>query len=144
MYQKLLIICYTVPEILGCFLPSPWPNSLKKQNFKKKNEKTNKTKKTQKNKTTTTTTTTWRYHFRQVYQKSWLYAILFLRYMVCDGCNCYFSFLTIFCPFTALTAWKTKIWIKKKHLEVSPFDTSVPKIMIICYTVPEIYGVWWM
>ena len=64
--------------------------------------------------------------------------------MVRDVCNCYFSFWTIFCPFTALTAWKIKISIKKKHLEVSPIWTNVPKIMIICYTVSEIYGVWRM
>ena len=29
--------------------------------------------------------------------------------MVCDRCNCYFSFLTIFCPFTPLTAQKIKL-----------------------------------
>ena len=28
--------------------------------------------------------------------------------------------------------------MKKKHLEISSFYNSVPKIMIICYTVPEI------
>ena len=36
--------------------------------------------------------------------------------MVCDGCNCYFSFLAIFCSFTPLTAQKIKIskkWKKK-------------------------------
>ena len=54
-------------------------------------------------------------NFTQVYQKSWSYAILFLRYMVRDGFNCYFSFWTIFCPFTALTARKIKVWIKKKR-----------------------------
>ena len=57
---------------------------------------------------------TWRYHhLTQVYQKSWSYATLFLRYMVHDGCN-YFWFWTSFCPFTALTAQKIEIWIKKK------------------------------
>ena len=61
--------------------------------------------------------------------------------MMCDGCN-YFSFWTIFCPFTPLTAQKIKILKKwKKHLEISSFYTSVPKIMIICYTVPEIWYV---
>ena len=64
--------------------------------------------------------------------------------MVRDVCNCYFSFWTIFCPFTTLTAQKINISIKTKHLEVSRFWTNVPKIMIICYTVPEIYGVWRM
>ena len=29
--------------------------------------------------------------------------------------------------------------MKKKHLEKSSFYTSVPKIMIICYTVPDIW-----
>ena len=28
----------------------------------------------------------------------------------------------------------------KRCLEISLFDTSVPKIMIICYTVPEIWS----
>ena len=69
-------------------------------------------------KTTTTTTPNWRYHdFPQVYQKSWSYATLFLRYMVCDGCNCYFSFWAIFCLFTALTAQKIKILKLKKKIK---------------------------
>ena len=38
---------------------------------------------------------------------------------------------TIFCPFTAQKM--------KKSLEISSFYTSAPKIMIICYTVPEIW-----
>ena len=53
-----------------------------------------------------------------------------------DGQN-FLSFWTVFCPFTPLTTWKIKIlknW--KKYLEISSFYTSVPKIMIICYTVP--------
>ena len=62
--------------------------------------------------------------------------------MAHEGCNCYFSFWTIFCPFTPLTAQKMKISKKwKKSLEISSFYTSVPKIMIICYTVPEIWHV---
>ena len=56
--------------------------------------------------------------------------------MMHGGCNCYFSFLAIFCPFIPLTAWKNKISKnEKKHLEISSLYTSVPKIMIICYTV---------
>ena len=35
--------------------------------------------------------------------------------IVCDGCNCYFSFWAIFCPFTSLTAWKRKISKKWKN-----------------------------
>ena len=63
--------------------------------------------------------------------------------MACDGCNCYFSIWTIFCLFSLLTAQKMKIskkW-KKKHLGISSIDTGVPKIMIIGYTVPEIWHV---
>ena len=60
--------------------------------------------------------------------------------MVCDRCNCCFSFSAIFCPFTPLTAQKIKILKKwKKRLEISSFYNSVPKLMIICYTVPEIW-----
>ena len=95
--------------------------------------------------------TPWRYHhFTQTYQKLWSYAILLLRYMVRDGCNCYFLFWAIFCPFTPLTARKKKILEKwknsnnKSNLEILPFYTSVLKIMVICYTFPKIYGVWQM
>ena len=59
--------------------------------------------------------------------------------MVCDGCN-YFSFWAIFCPFTPLTTRKIKISKKwKQLLDISSFYTT--KIMIICYTVPEIWRV---
>ena len=51
------------------------------------------------------------------------------------GCNCYFSFWAVFSPFTLLTAQK----MKKKHLEASTLTTSVPKIVITCSTVPEIW-----
>ena len=47
------------------------------------------------------------------------------------------SLWTIFCPFTPLWTQKIKIlknW--KKPLEISSLYTSVPKIMIICCTVP--------
>ena len=30
-------------------------------------------------------------------------------------------------------------FLEKKHLEISSFYASLPKIMIICYTVPEIW-----
>ena len=52
----------------------------------------------------------------------------------------FLSFQAIFLPFYPLAAKKMKIskqW--KKYLEISSFYTSVPKIMIICYTVPEIW-----
>ena len=52
------------------------------------------------------------------------------------------SFWTIFCPFPPLTIQKIKNWkkMKKKIVKVSLFYTSVPKIMIINYTVPAIDG----
>ena len=47
-----------------------------------------------------------------------------------------------FCPFTSLIARKIKIKKKrKKSLEISSFYNSIPKIIIICYTVPEIWCV---
>ena len=46
----------------------------------------------------------WRYHFTQLYQKSWSYAILFLD-MACSRCN-YCSFWLTFHPFTPLTTQK--------------------------------------
>ena len=79
------------------------------------------------------------YHFTKVYQKSWSYTILFLRYGTWRMYNCYFSFWAIFCPFTPWLAQKIKIskkW-KKCRLEISSFYTSAPKIMIICYIVSE-------
>ena len=61
--------------------------------------------------------------------------------MVYNRCN-YFSFWAIFCPFIPLPAWKIKILKKwKRHMEMSSFYTSVSKIMIICYTDPEIWHV---
>ena len=58
--------------------------------------------------------------------------------MVRDECN-YFSFWAIFWPFTSITAQKVKISNKwKKHLKISSFNISVPKILIICFTVPGI------
>ena len=60
----------------------------------------------------------------------------------CDRCSCYFSFWAIFCPFTSLTAQKIKISKKWKNIsEMSSIYTSLPKIMIICYTVREIWRV---
>ena len=63
------------------------------------------------------------------------------RDIVDDRCNC-FSFWAIFCTFTQLAAQKIEISKKwKTWLEISSFYTSEPKIMIICYTVPEIWCV---
>ena len=60
--------------------------------------------------------------------------------MAYDLCNCCFQFWAIFCPFTPLTAQKMNISKKfKKNLEMSSFYTRVPKIMIISYTILEIW-----
>ena len=56
--------------------------------------------------------------------------------MVCDGCN-YFFIWGHFLPFYSLKN-KDKKKMKKKHLEIFSFYASVPKIRILCYTVPEI------
>ena len=62
-------------------------------------------------------------------------------YMVCDRSNWYSSFLTIFCPFTPITAQKIKIKKIKKGLEIWSFYTIVATVMIICYTVLDIWHV---
>ena len=59
--------------------------------------------------------------------------------MVCDGCN-YFSFRPFFALSPPSQPKKSKFKkIEKKPLEILSFYTSVPKTMIICYTVPEIW-----
>ena len=63
--------------------------------------------------------------------------------MVHDRCNCCISFWAIFCLFTPLTAQKIKNSNKwKKHLDISSFYTSLPKIMIIYVIRFSRYGVW--
>ena len=64
------------------------------------------------------------HHFKQEYQKLWLYAIPFLRY---GSWWIYFSFF-----------YFELLFILLKHLEISPNYPCVPKIMIKYYTVPEI------
>ena len=47
-------------------------------------------------------------------------------HMARDRCNCYFSFWTIFCPFTPITAWKMKISTKKKKKKKkTPGDITI-------------------
>ena len=84
----------------------------------------------------------WRYHlFTQVYKKSWSYAILFLRYGMRRIQLLFFilgNFLPFYPPPSPFPPQKKIKKMKKKPLEIPSFNTSVPKIMIMCYTVPEI------
>ena len=49
--------------------------------------------------------------------------------MARDGCKIFFSFWTIFVPFSPLIAKKLKtIKNEKKYLEISRFYASVPKV----------------
>ena len=76
--------------------------------------------------------------------------------IVRDGCNCYFSFWAIFALLHApppsappVTAWKMKMKKKKKKIEKKNKNkktttggiifASIPKIMMTCCTVPEIW-----
>ena len=65
--------------------------------------------------------------------------------MVRDRCNCYFSLWVIFCPLNPknqiLKKWKKLMEIASFYTSVgiASFNTSVPQIMIICYTLPEIW-----
>ena len=62
--------------------------------------------------------------------------------MAHNTCNCYFSFWAIFCTFTPNSPKNQYLKKKeKKHQEILSFHTNVPKIMIICYTVPEMWCV---
>ena len=57
-----------------------------------------------------------------------------------DRIFCHFGLL--FALFAPTNPKNQKFWkTEKKLLEISSFYTSVPKIMIICYTVPEIWHV---
>ena len=97
----------------GLFLPFNSPNTRKNQNFEKMKKKRPGdiiilhmcTK-----------------NYDQMMYSSWD--------MVCDRCNCYFSFWAIFCPFYPPNSQKIKILKKrKKTLVISSFCISVPKIV---------------
>ena len=51
------------------------------------------------------------------------------------------TFCTIFCPFTYLTTSKIKVLKKIKKTPGDIIILSVTQVMIICYTVPEIWHV---
>ena len=75
--------------------------------------------------------TTWRCcHFTHLYHKSPSYDVCFLRYGA--WWTKFLSFWTIFFTTIPLTAQKIRILKKwRKHLEISSFYTSVPKITIL-------------
>ena len=71
--------------------------------------------------------------------KTWSYATLFLR---CGAWWILFFILGQFLPFYPPNSPKNQNFKKmKKHLEIPSFYTSVPKIMIICYTLTEAWCV---
>ena len=83
--------------------------------------------------------TPWRcYHFTHVYHKLQLYDIWFLRYRVWQ--TDFFVIFNLFLPFYSPKNSKNQNFekIKKDHLELSSFYTNVPKLMIICCSVPKI------
>ena len=93
----------------------------------------------------------WRYHLTQVYQKSWSYALLFLRYGASQ--MWLFFMLAYFFPFyhplpttPPLNSLKNKNFKKmkkKKHLDKSSFHTSVPKSWTYAILFLR-YGAWQM
>ena len=92
----------------------------------------------------------WRYcHFTLVYHKWQSYDVWFLRYGAWKTES--LVILDIFCPFTSLTTQKNLNFEKMNEtpggiiiLYKCPQNhiiSSVPKIMIICFTVPEIWHI---
>ena len=66
--------------------------------------------------------------------------------MARNRCNCYFSFWAIFLLFylsnnPKIKREKKKEKKRKKRLKIASLYNSVTKILIICYTVPEIWHV---
>ena len=132
---KIMITCYNVPEIqhvtgaivifhFGIFFSLLPPNSTKNENFKTKRKKA----------LGDTILNMCIKNHDHIQYCSWEVAR--------DKCN-YSSFWAIFYSFTPLTAQKRKFekMEKKNHLEISSFYTGVPKIMITCNNVPEIWRV---
>ena len=81
----------------------------------------------------------WRYYHFNISTINYSHMMYDSWDMECDR-HSFLSFCAIFCPFTLLTTQKFNILKKwKKHLEISSFCTSLPKMMIICNIVP---GIW--
>ena len=84
---------------------------------------------------------TWRcYYFTNLYHKCQTYDIWFLRYGAWQ--TEFFVILDHFLPFYLPKNPKNQNFEKlKKCLEISSFYTRATKIMVICYNVPEIWGI---
>ena len=117
--------------LLGYFFsPFITLTAQRKQNFKKKKKRKK----------------SWRYHnFTQLYQNH--DHMLYCSWdLLRDGCNCYFYsglFLALLPPQPPSNPKNEnlkKVKKEEKRLEIS-LHTSVPKAMIICYTVPETWCV---
>ena len=78
------------------------------------------------------------YHFTDAYHKWQSYDVWFLRYEMQQ--TELLVILDHFLPFYPLNNPKNQNFgkLKKKSLEISSIYTYVPKVMIICYTVPKI------
>ena len=109
---------------MGRFLPFYAPNSPKNKN-KKKHEKP------------PWDIMIWHKYttnYNQVMYRSWD--------VVCDRCNCYFSYWSTLCPFTPQQPKKLKFWKNEGNgLEISSLYIIEPKIMIRWCTVHEIWCV---
>ena len=80
------------------------------------------------------------YHFTQLYQKSWSHAIFTVpEIWHLSDVIAIFHFGLFFALLPPKEIKISKNW--KQILEISSFYKSVPKIMILCYTVPEIWHV---
>ena len=80
------------------------------------------------------------YHFTHVHHKWISYDVWFLRYAAWQ--TEFFVIFGHFLHFNPTNNSKNQNFEKiKKPLEMPSSYTSIPKIMIICYTVPEIWSV---
>ena len=83
--------------------------------------------------------------YTSIYTKNHDHMLYCFLDMVCNRCNCYFSFSAIFCPFTFLTAWKIKILKKWKtslgryHRFTMVFQKSWSYVILFLR-----YGMWRM
>ena len=100
-----------------------------------------------------TSLTTWKSKFKKKWKKPWIYYHCTLVYHKWRSYNVWFLrygtqqteffqlFWAIYIKNQNFEKMKIIAKICKKLLEISSFYTSVPNIMIPCYTVPEIWQV---